>query len=73
MICNHFDLIREENGKKYITAQIYADSVPTGFPTDGEDIDGLSKDHIFLAESYIYVVGTANVYMLSPNGSWVKQ
>lgn len=73
MRCNDFELIEEKNGKKYIVANIYAASAPGSFPVDGENVDGLSKDHVFLASSTIYVVGNGDLYMLSPNGSWVKQ
>lgn len=73
MWLDEYILVSVENGHRVVRADISADSVPSSFPTTGEDIDGLSADDTLDKGSTCYVVATGSLYMLNSTGSWVEQ
>lgn len=62
----------DENGRKVVVG-LKTDSVPSTFPTTGEDIEGLLATDTIEKGSYIYVIDTGEVYMRKSTGEWVKQ
>lgn len=73
MWCQGTTLINTADGKRYVRASIYGDSVPVTMPTNGTGIDGLNADDVLTAGSIFYCVGNGNIFMLNSAGSWVEQ
>ena len=62
----------DENGRKVVVG-LKTDSVPSTFPTTGENIEGLLATDTIEKGSYIYVIESASIYMLNSQGTWVAQ
>ena len=73
MWCQGTTLINTADGKRYVRASIYGDSVPVTMPTNGTGIDGLNVDDVLTAGSIFYCVGNGKIFMLNSAGSWVEQ
>lgn len=73
MWCQQTVLIDTKDGKRYVRAQIYGDSVPGTMPTNGASITGLNADDILYAGSIFYSVANGKVFMLNSQGSWIEQ
>ena len=73
MRCNGVNNFWYDNGNKYVVADIYADTVPSTFPTDGTNIDGLSSSDKLGQGTTIYVVSTGALYMAKSDGTFVEQ
>lgn len=66
------EAIYEENGDKYVSCQIYADTVPATMP-EPKDIPGYDNSFEFMAGSTMYIVTTGDIYMAGEDGNWHKQ
>ena len=73
MRCKNVDKYWFENGYRYVVAEIYADTTPDPFPTDGTDIDELSANDKLAQGTIIYVISTGTVYMAQSDGTFVEQ
>lgn len=73
MRCHDTVLINTADGKRYVRATIFADSVPATMPTNGSGIEGLNADDILYADSVMYIVGSGKIFMLDGAGSWIEQ
>lgn len=73
MWLDEFVLVKSSNGERVVKADIMADTVPSTFPTDGTDIEGLDANDTLYKGSSIYVIGTASLYILNSAGSWIQQ
>lgn len=59
-----------ENGKRYVVADIFADSKPSQLPTTGENVKGLSADD-YLAQGSTILTKSADLVMLGETwGEW---
>lgn len=73
MRCNRVEKYWFENGYRYVVADIYADTLPSTFPTDGTDIEELSPNDKLAQGTTIYVIATGALYMAQSDGTFVEQ
>lgn len=73
MRCNSISNYWYKNGFRYVVADINADTVPSPFPTDGTDIEGLSANDKLAQGTIIYVISSATLYMAKMDGTFVEQ
>ena len=62
-----------ENGKKYCAVDIFSDTVPSPFPTDGSTVDKMDDNLQIGKESTIYVIGTGQFFMCDSTGNFIEQ
>jgi hypothetical protein len=73
MRCNEVSNFWYLNGFRYVVADIYADTTPSTFPTDGSTIDGLGETDKLAIGTTIYVISTGTLYMAKSDGTFVEQ
>ena len=82
MVCKNYKFLysKEEDGvtKNYIYAEIFADTTPSQFPTNADNIDAFPKNFpsnsiVFAGGSLMYIVDSGEFYMATSDGTWVKQ
>lgn len=64
---------RDKDGKRYVSADLMSDTVPSPFPVNGKDVEGLTENDLFEKGSVLYVVGNASLYIRDSLGNWVEQ
>lgn len=64
-----------EDGKEIMQVMILSDTVPSPLPTTGENVVGLTENHVFAPFSLLYVVGEADakVYIADESGTFIPQ
>jgi len=66
MECNQYDVIKVEDGKKYVKGTIYSDTTPSVMPENGDGIEGLSSDVMFATGMTFF--SPDGMKMLFPSG-----
>ncbi len=70
------DVVNEywwENRQKYCAVDLYSDDVPTFFPTSGSEVEKLDDNLVIGKESTLYVINTAQMFMMNSQGEWKEQ
>lgn len=78
MTCIDKKLCGFKSGKKMMDCLILSDTVPDPLPTDGTNVDGMTKDEVFAPGSILYVGGTisegaSRVYLAGETGVFAAQ
>lgn len=82
MFCKEYEFIKwqevSDEQCPVVWVEVYADTTPSPFPTNAEDIDNfpLSYDAskvIFAPGSILYVIDSGDIYMADSTGSFIQQ
>ncbi len=78
MTCINKQLRGFRESKRVMDCLILSDTVPDPLPTDGTNVDGMTKDEVFAPGSILYVggsieEGSSRVYLAGETGEFAAQ
>ena len=62
-----------KTGELHVVADLACSTTPAAMPTTGEGIRGLEETAVLDPGTTIYVIGSAQVYMMNEEGTFVEQ